>query len=127
MADNKKYVDLNGLGYAVRKINELKADIESPDFSGTPTSPTAEKGTKTTQIATTEFVDSAIADYVEKQNYVTDSEIQDIIDEILDGESNPVDKVSFEALVARVEVLETIVRTLLQVSVDNNVLVFTKE
>lgn len=123
----KKYVDLNGLSYTVRKINTLKADIESPDFSGTPTSPTAEKGTKTTQIATTEFVDTAIADYVEKKNYVTDTEIQEIIDEILDGEGTPIDKVTFEQLVARVEALEALIRTLLQVNVDSNSLVFTKE
>lgn len=37
MAENKKYLDLNGLKYAVRKMDAKKADIESPDFSGTPT------------------------------------------------------------------------------------------
>ena len=39
----------------------LKADLASPTFSGTPTAPTATAGTNTTQIATTAFVQSAIA------------------------------------------------------------------
>lgn len=37
------------------------ATLASPDFSGTPTAPTAAPGTETTQIATTEFVADAIA------------------------------------------------------------------
>lgn len=37
MADNnKKYLDLNGLGYTIRKIDSKKANIESPNFMGTP-------------------------------------------------------------------------------------------
>lgn len=36
MADNKKYLDLNGLSYAIRKMDNKKADIESPVFTGTP-------------------------------------------------------------------------------------------
>ena len=39
----------------------LKADLASPTFSGTPTAPTATAGTNTTQIATTAFVQNAIA------------------------------------------------------------------
>lgn len=35
---------------------ELKADIDSPVLTGTPTAPTASNGTNTTQIATTAFV-----------------------------------------------------------------------
>jgi len=38
----------------------VKADIASPTFTGTPKAPTATAGTKTTQIATTAFVDTAI-------------------------------------------------------------------
>ena len=38
----------------------LKANLESPNFTGTPTAPTATTGTNTTQIATTEFVTSAV-------------------------------------------------------------------
>lgn len=37
MAENKKYLDLNGLGYAIRKMDAKKADLESPVFTGTPT------------------------------------------------------------------------------------------
>lgn len=39
---------------------ESKAAIESPDFTGSPTAPTAATGTSSTQIATTEFVANAI-------------------------------------------------------------------
>lgn len=38
-----------------------KANTESPTFSGIPTGPTAAEGTSTTQLATTEFVQQAIA------------------------------------------------------------------
>lgn len=37
-----------------------KASLDSPDFTGTPTAPTAEDGTNTTQIATTAFVQAAV-------------------------------------------------------------------
>lgn len=37
MADKKKFLDLNGLGYAIRKMDNKKADLESPAFTGTPT------------------------------------------------------------------------------------------
>jgi len=38
---------------------DLKSDLVSPEFTGTPTAPTATLGTNTTQIATTAFVQSA--------------------------------------------------------------------
>lgn len=38
------------------------APLNSPAFTGTPTAPTASAGTNTTQIATTEFVQTAIGD-----------------------------------------------------------------
>jgi len=38
----------------------LKADLASPTFTGTPTVPTATSGTNTTQIATTAFVTNAV-------------------------------------------------------------------
>ena len=38
----------------------LKANIASPTFTGTPLAPTATAGTNTTQVATTEFVTSAV-------------------------------------------------------------------
>lgn len=37
-----------------------KANLASPTFTGTPKAPTASAGTKNTQVATTEFVDTAI-------------------------------------------------------------------
>lgn len=42
------------------------AKIESPSFTGSPQTPTAEEGTNTTQIATTEFVQTAITNYYTK-------------------------------------------------------------
>ena len=41
-----------------------KANLESPDLTGTPTAPTAEDDTNTTQIATTEFVTTAVSNAV---------------------------------------------------------------
>jgi len=42
----------------VTTADALKANIASPTFTGTPSAPTATSGTNTTQIATTEFVQS---------------------------------------------------------------------
>ena len=42
-------------------IASTKADVDSPVFTGTPTAPTAAAGTNTTQVATTEFVKTAIS------------------------------------------------------------------
>lgn len=39
---------------------DVKADVNSPTFTGTPTAPTAPAGTNTTQIATTAFVTAAV-------------------------------------------------------------------
>jgi hypothetical protein len=39
---------------------DLKANIASPTFTGTPSAPTATSGTNTTQVATTDFVTSAV-------------------------------------------------------------------
>lgn len=41
-------------------LNRIKADKDSPTFTGTPKAPTAAAGTNTTQIATTAFVQSAV-------------------------------------------------------------------
>ena len=54
-----QYVDIEGAKLIINKVNE-KAPIDSPDLTGTPTVPTADPGTKTTQIASTEFVMNAI-------------------------------------------------------------------
>ena len=57
------YLDNEGLAYFWQKLKALfaqKADTASPALTGTPTAPTAAKGTSTTQIATTEYVNTAI-------------------------------------------------------------------
>ena len=46
----------NLLNSAIVPEDTDKADLASPDFTGTPTAPTADEGTDTTQIATTAFV-----------------------------------------------------------------------
>lgn len=70
MPNDKKYLDstgaknlfrefLNILGITTNTVQEaldLKADVNSPSFTGTPTAPTAETDTNNTQIATTAFV-----------------------------------------------------------------------
>jgi hypothetical protein len=48
-------------GNAVFDGLALKAPLESPTFTGTPTAPTAPAGTNTTQVANALFVNSAIA------------------------------------------------------------------
>lgn len=45
----------------VKNLVSPKADKDSPQFTGIPTAPTAESGTKTDQIATTKFVMTAFA------------------------------------------------------------------
>jgi hypothetical protein len=45
---------------AVANAIASKADINSPNFTGTPTAPTASSGTATTQLATTAFVTAAL-------------------------------------------------------------------
>ena len=42
-------------------LGAKKANVDSPAFTGTPTAPTANAGTNTTQIATTAFVQTAVA------------------------------------------------------------------
>lgn len=46
------------------------APLASPAFSGTPTAPTATKGTDSTQIATTAYVQAELADYVKTADLV---------------------------------------------------------
>ena len=45
------------------------AELASPAFTGTPTAPTAAAGTNTTQIATTEFVQTAVSDLEGSMHY----------------------------------------------------------
>lgn len=53
--------------YSKKEIRNLYAPINSPALTGTPTAPTASVGTGTTQIATTAFVQTSIADKVDKE------------------------------------------------------------
>ena len=54
--------DATAAGHAVNKGQlDLKANIASPTFTGTPSAPTATAGTNTTQIATTAFVTAAVS------------------------------------------------------------------
>lgn len=55
-----------------------KAPLESPALIGTPTAPTASSGDNTEQIATTAFVQNAIANFIE----MTDSEVESLWNEI---------------------------------------------
>ena len=50
--------------YATTTALNLKADISSPSFTGTPTAPTAGAATNNTQIATTAYVTTAISNLV---------------------------------------------------------------
>jgi len=62
-SDEPVAIDLANLGNLTGTINTLlsfKADLSSPTFTGIPVAPTAASGTNTTQIATTEFVITAI-------------------------------------------------------------------
>ena len=66
-ATGKIYIDLS-TGYSYRwggseyvNVNAAYAPLASPALTGTPTAPTAESGTNTTQIATTAFVQTAVS------------------------------------------------------------------
>lgn len=59
-ADAGYITTYNSLMSDLDDIETNKANIDSPVFTGTPTAPTAAAGTKTNQIATTAFVNTAI-------------------------------------------------------------------
>jgi hypothetical protein len=50
---------------ATQSALDLKADLASPALTGTPTAPTAAANTNTTQIATTQYVSTAISNLVD--------------------------------------------------------------
>jgi hypothetical protein len=50
---------------ATQTALDLKANLASPALTGTPTAPTATAGTNTTQVATTAFVGTAVANLVD--------------------------------------------------------------
>lgn len=59
----QQHKDQNGdmhIDYPITKPENVVGLYESPALTGVPTAPTAEKGTNTEQIATTEFVQNAI-------------------------------------------------------------------
>jgi hypothetical protein len=51
----------DGVTSAIQTQIDAKASLASPPFTGTPTAPTATAGTDTTQVATTAFIEAAIA------------------------------------------------------------------
>lgn len=53
-----------------------KANLASPTFTGTPAAPTAAAGTNTTQIATTEFVTTAVANAIGSVTSITYQVVQ---------------------------------------------------
>jgi hypothetical protein len=66
-----KLIDSTNLAYLWGKIKNLvstsvsgKANLVSPTFTGTPSAPTAETGTNTTQIATTAFVQMEVSNSI---------------------------------------------------------------
>lgn len=50
--------------YTYKTLDNSKADKASPTFTGTPTAPTANVGTNTTQLATTAFVNTALTNKI---------------------------------------------------------------
>lgn len=56
-----KFLDATGITTLVNKLKQYFATLSSPAFSGIPTAPTPNEGSSTTQIATTEFVQTAIS------------------------------------------------------------------
>ena len=58
--DVSQVTDAASLTYVNSQL-ALKANLASPAFTGTPTAPTAAPGTATTQIATTDFVSTAVS------------------------------------------------------------------
>lgn len=67
----------------------LKAPLASPSLTGTPTAPTAPSGANTTQIATTEFVTSAVQDYVDLTSAQTISGSKSFSSNIRVGSTTP--------------------------------------
>lgn len=58
--NNRWYKASADMGH-IKYLNDYKANLDSPAFTGTPTAPTASSGTSSTQVATTAFVQNAIS------------------------------------------------------------------
>jgi len=65
-SDNANTANFNAALKSVDDALGMKAPKASPQFTGTPTAPTATAGTNTTQIATTEFVQGAVGAKLDK-------------------------------------------------------------
>ena len=66
--------ELESLRAATTSSLAFKADLNSPDFTGIPTAPTAAAGTRTTQLATTAFATEALENNVDE--YLVDTSVQ---------------------------------------------------
>ncbi len=65
-ADGISNTQAKQLANRTKYLNDKKAPIASPTFTGTPAAPTAADGTNTTQVATTAFVQGAVGGYLSK-------------------------------------------------------------
>ena len=62
ISTNKKVLDFSGLRYYHNKHGVLKADINSPNFTGVPTANTPEITDNSNRLATTEFIQKLFSD-----------------------------------------------------------------
>lgn len=83
-------------GDHVHPKDTSKADLASPEFTGTPKAPTAASGTNTTQIATTAFVTGAVSTKANSADVYTKTEI----DNKLSSTFKPGGSVAFQNLPA---------------------------
>ena len=83
-------------GDHVHPKDTSKADLASPEFTGTPKAPTASAGTNTTQIATTAFVNGAVSTKANSADVYTKTEI----DNKLSSAFKPGGSVAFQNLPA---------------------------
>lgn len=83
-------------GDHVHPSDTSKANLASPEFTGTPKAPTAAAGTNTTQIATTAFVNSAVSGKANAADVYTKTEI----DNKLSSTFKPGGSVAFQNLPA---------------------------
>lgn len=66
---NQNWTDLDADLDTLQSAVDLKAPLASPALTGTPTAPTAAADTNTTQIATTAYVQTELADYQPAGSY----------------------------------------------------------
>lgn len=59
-ADSDIFMVYTGSAWKCSAVDTTYAPLNNPEFTGTPTAPTAAEGTKTKQIATTEFTTAAV-------------------------------------------------------------------